>query len=315
VAGLPLITGATGFAGSHLVEQLIETGPAVCAWSNPRGVKVVQQHPKVQWSAIDLLDREAVATAIADSRPSIVFHCAGAADVGSSWAEPVKPLQINALGTYYLLEGMRRAGLTGPVVVTGSAAIYRASMEPLDEESPVGPASPYGLSKLAQEMIAARANWCPVFLARPFNHAGPRQSPTYVTSSFAQQIAEIEAGLSEPVVEVGNLDARRDVTDVRDTVRAYRMLIERGQPGRPYNVFSGQAYRVGDLLDMLVGQARARIRVSIDASRLRPSDNPVVAGDPTRIASEVGWRATIPIEETLKDLLDYWRQRVAVSLR
>jgi GDP-4-dehydro-6-deoxy-D-mannose reductase len=311
VAGLPLITGATGFAGSHLVEQLIQTEPAIAAWSNPRGTAIAERHPKIQWNAVDLLDREAVVAAIAALEPSVVYHCAGAADVGGSWADPVRPLEVNALGTHYLLDAFRRVGLTSPVLVIGSAAAYRASENALGEESPIGPSSPYGFSKVAQEMLALRATQSPIFLARPFNHAGPRQSPAYVTSSFARRIAEIEAGLVAPVLEVGNLDARRDVTDVRDTVRAYQMIVANGRAGRPYNVCSGRAYRIGDLLDTLLGFTRVRIQVSHDPARLRPSDNPVMIGDPSRIASEVGWRAAISIEETLKDLLDYWRLRFA----
>jgi GDP-4-dehydro-6-deoxy-D-mannose reductase len=313
VAGSPLITGAAGFAGSHLLDHLISLEPAITAWSSPRTEPTTVRHSNVRWDAIDLLDRESVFRAIDDLRPSVVYHCAGAADAAASWRDPVTPLQVNTLGTHNLLEAMRRAGLDSPVLMTGSAAIYRSRIAPLSEDAPIGPSSPYGLSKLAQEMVAERATWAAVYLARPFNHAGPRQSPAYVTSSFARQIAEIEAGLGEPVMEVGNLDARRDITDVRDTVRAYRMLVEAGRPGRPYNVCRGLAYRIGDLLDTLLGFARARIRVSVDPARLRPSDDPVLMGDPSRIATEVGWRAEIPIDETLRDLLDDWRQRVAVA--
>ena len=145
---------------------------------------------------------------------------------------------------------------------------------------------------------------------RPFNHAGPRQSPTYVTSSFARQIAEIEAGRREPVLRVGNLESRRDITDVRDTVRAYRLVVGHGQPGRPYNVCSGIAHRVQDLLDALLRMSKASIRVEIDADRLRPSDNPVIAGDRSRIGAETGWEPKISIDRTLEDLLDYWRARI-----
>jgi len=160
-------------------------------------------------------------------------------------------------------------------------------------------------------MIGRAAVSLPVVLVRPFNHAGPRQAPAYVTSSFARQIAQIEAGLAEPALSVGNLDARRDITDVRDVVRAYRLLAEQGATNRPYNVCSGRAYRIGDLLEMLLARARRRIDIVVDPSRLRPSDQPVILGDPTRALSESGWQATIPIEETLSDLLDYWRHRVA----
>jgi len=312
VAGLPLVTGGTGFAGSHLVEHLLTLEPAVAAWSNPHGSPIGERHRHVQWQAVDLLDRDAVRAAIATLRPAVVYHCAGAADVGGSWTDPARPLRVNALATHHLLAAITTAGLACPVVVTGSALVYRPSLDAIGEDGPIAPASPYGVSKLAQEMIAASATSCPVLLARPFNHAGPRQSPTYVTSSFARQIAEIEAGLIEPVLNVGNLDARRDITDVRDTVRAYRLLSERGRARRPYNVCSGQAHRIGDLLESLLRLSRTAIRVAVDPSRLRPSDNPLVLGDPSRIADEIGWRASIPIEQTLRDLLDYWRLRVAV---
>jgi GDP-4-dehydro-6-deoxy-D-mannose reductase len=312
VAGLPLVTGATGFAGGHLLESLRQTEPAVAAWSNPRGAPVSTHDQGLHWSAVDLLDREAVTAAIAAVRPSVVYHCGGSADVGGSWVDPVRPLQINALGTHHLLDALRANGLTSPVLVTGSATVYRPSDAPLTEESPIGPANPYAVSKLAQEMVAARADWCPVVVARSFNHAGPRQSRAYVTSSFAQQIAEIEAGLAEPVLHVGNLDARRDITDVRDTVRAYRALATSGRAGQAYNVCTGRAYRVGDLLETLLGLARTPIRITLDPTRLRPADNPVIVGDATRIANEAGWRAMIPIEQTLRDLLDYWRLRLAV---
>jgi GDP-4-dehydro-6-deoxy-D-mannose reductase len=265
----------------------------------------------VEWRAVDLLDRAAVFSSIAELRPSVIYHCAGSADVADSWPHPVKPLQVNALGTHHLLDAVREAGLTCPIVVAGSATVYRPSVDPINEDSPIDPKSPYGVSKLAQEMVAARATWCPVVLARPFNHLGPRQSPMFATSSFARQIAEIEAGLGEPTLCVGHLEARRDMTDVRDTVRGYRMLGESGRAGRPYNVCRGIAYRVGDLLDTLLGLATRKIRVVTDTERLRPSDNPVLIGDPSRIASEIGWQAVIPIEDSLRDLLDHWRRALA----
>jgi GDP-4-dehydro-6-deoxy-D-mannose reductase len=150
-----------------------------------------------------------------------------------------------------------------------------------------------------------------VFLARPFNHAGPRQSHEFVTSSFAKQIAEIEAGRAEPILRVGNLESRRDLTDVRDTVRAYRLIVRRGSPRRPYNVCAGRAYRIGDLLDILVNLSKARVRLEADPARMRPSDTSIVLGDRTRVGAEAGWVPTIPIERTLADLLAYWRDAVA----
>jgi GDP-4-dehydro-6-deoxy-D-mannose reductase len=264
----------------------------------------------VRWNAVDLLDRGAVSRALSELQPSAVYHCAGIAHVGESWSEPVRALSVNVLGTHHVLEGVRDAGLDCPVLITGSALVYRPSTSPLREDDPIGPSDPYGVSKLAQEMLAARIASFPVLLARSFNHAGPRQSQAYVTSSFARQIAEIEAGRREPVLQVGNLESRRDITDVRDTVRAYQLVVRRGRPRRPYNVCSGEAYRVRDLLDALIGLSRASIEIQVDPSRLRPSDNPVIAGDRSRIGAEAGWSPEIPIERTLDDLLNYWRREI-----
>ena len=312
MGGPPLVTGATGFAGSHLIDHLLEYESTIAAWAHVRqGEPHLAGDSRVQWDSVDLLDRQAVADALARLRPSVVYHCAGIAHVGESWSKPVRALSVNVLGTHHVLEGVRDAGLHIPVLVTGSALVYRQSADVLREEDPIGPSDPYGVSKLAQEMLALRAGGAPVFVVRPFNHAGPRQSPTYVTSSFARQIAEIEAGMRNAVLRVGNLDSQRDITDVRDTVRAYRLVIQRGTPARPYNVCSGQAYRIRDLLDWLIGRSRTPIRIEMDPERLRPSDNPVIAGDRTRISTETGWAPKIPIQQTLDDLLDYWRAQTA----
>jgi len=312
VAGPPLVTGATGFAGSHLVDHLLEHESRVAAWAHLRDREPhLAGDSRVLWASVDILDRQAVARALADLQPSVIYHCAGIAHVGESWSKPVRALSINVLGTHHVLEGVRDARLPCPVLVTGSALVYRPSTSLLREEGALGPSDPYGVSKLAQEMLASRAIHGPVFIVRPFNHAGPRQSPTYVTSSFARQVGEIDAGSHEPMLRVGNLDSQRDITDVRDTVRAYRLIVKHGTPARPYNVCSGQAYRIRDLLDRLIGRSRTPIRVELDPERLRPSDNPIIAGDRSRIGSDTGWEPHIPIQQTLDDLLDYWRARTA----
>jgi GDP-4-dehydro-6-deoxy-D-mannose reductase len=312
VAGLPLVTGATGFAGSHLVDHLAQTRGAVAAWANPggRGIPATND-PAIAWQSVDLLDRGSVERALANLRPSAIFHCAGSPHVAGSWKEPGRALRINVLGTHHLFEAMAQIGHACPVLVTGSALVYRPAPTPLTEDSPIGPASPYGVSKLAQEMCALRATDVPVFATRSFNHAGPRQTPDFATSAFARQIADIEAGVSEPVIRVGNLDSRRDITDVRDTVRAYRLLAERGRPGRAYNVCSGQAYRIGDLLDTLIAMARTKVDVVSDPARMRPSDIPLIVGDRSRITRDTKWEPEIPIGRTLSDLLDYWRRQTA----
>ena len=306
----PLVTGASGFAGSHLVDQLLEDEPRVIAWTQRANGHHDERGGRILWQAVDVTDAGAVVRALRASPPSAVYHCAGIADVHSTWKDSARALQVNVMGTHNLLTALDTIAADVPVLVTGSALVYRPSLGALTEDSPIGPSSPYGVSKLAQEMVATTSPGR-VVITRPFNHAGPRQAAAYVTSSFARQIAEAEAGIREPVLQVGNLDARRDITDVRDTVRAYRLLMERGEQRRPYNVCRGEAYRVGDLLDTLVRSARVTIELKTDPARLRPNDNPLVLGDCSRLRADTGWTAQLPIEQTLADLLDYWRAELA----
>ena len=301
---LPLITGATGFAGGHLLAYLSSRGIRAHAWGHR--AKPAPGDGAATWTAVDLLDRRAVRAALDASRPSAIYHCAGVADVHGTWSAPAHALRVNAVGTHYLLEAARDLELGVRVLVTGSALVYRQSLEPITEDHPIGPATPYGVSKLAQEMTASESA-IDTLLARPFNHAGPGQSPAYATSAFAQQIAEIEAGRRDAVLRVGNLDAKRDITDVRDTVRAYQLVMEHGVPGRPYNVSSGEASSIRDLLDRLIARAAVSVTVRVDPAKYQPNDLPLLVGDPTRIRSELGWRPSIPLDETLGAVLDYWR--------
>lgn len=302
----PLITGATGFAGGHLLDALRRDGSKVYGWHNPGGRAPQGSDAGVEWAAVDMLDKAAVHRALSTVHPSAIYHCAGVADVHHAWKTPTAALRMNVLGTHHLLDAAKALGLSCPILVTCSALVYRPSSEPLTEDHPLNPTSPYGISKLGQEMVASSSP-LPTLVARPFNHAGPRQDVHYATSAFARQIVEIEDGRCDAVLRVGNLESRRDITDVRDTVLAYRALVEKGTPHRPYNVCSGHAYRIGDLLDILIGLARVHVQIEVDPDRLRPSDVPFLVGSPERIAAETGWRAQIPIERTLGDLLDYWR--------
>jgi GDP-4-dehydro-6-deoxy-D-mannose reductase len=239
-----------------------------------------------------------------------VYHCAGAAHVGRAWDATTPTFAINVLGTHHVLQAIERSGGTARVFVPSSALVYATVDDALTEGHPLLPASPYGLSKLAQEMLAVKANGAvAVTIARPFNHFGPRQDPHFVASGFARRIADIEAGRWPPEISVGNLEARRDLTDVRDTVRAYRMILERGQPGRPYNVCSGQAITIRELLDRLIARARVPVEVTVDPARYRPNDTPLLLGDPARLRDELGWTPDIPLEQTLDDLLEYWRSQ------
>jgi GDP-4-dehydro-6-deoxy-D-mannose reductase len=305
-----LVTGAAGFAGSHLVERLVAGGADVVAWAH-RGGQAAPPGAGARWEAVDLLDRDATAMALSDARPEIVYHCAGVAQSGGAPSRIAPTLEVNVRGTGHLLAAVERHAPAARVVVTSSALVYRPAGGPLVETSPVGPAGPYALSKLAQDALArhAAARGLDVVVARPFNHLGPRQSPDFVASSVARQIARAERGEGPPDLQVGNLSAIRDFTDVRDVVRAYEALAAHGAAGDCYNVCSGRGVAIQDLVDGLVARARRPIRVVTDPARFRPVDVPVVVGSAGKLTALCGWQPQIPLDRTLDDLLEWWRQR------
>lgn len=304
-----LVTGAAGFAGSHLIDLLARSGARVIAWHRPGGAPA-RERAEARWEEVDLLDQAQVQAAIDRARPTAVYHCAGAAHVGRAWDSTASTLATNVRGTHHVLRALERAGVQARVLVPSSALVYASADEALTEDHPLLPSSPYGLSKLAQEMLGVKSNdVLAVTIARSFNHFGPRQDPHFVASGFARRIADIERGRWAPEISVGNLDARRDLTDVRDTVRAYQLILERGQPGRPYNVCSGHAIAIRELLDRLIARARVPVEVKVDPARYRPNDTPLLLGNPARLRDELGWSAEIPIERTLDDLLEYWRAK------
>jgi GDP-4-dehydro-6-deoxy-D-mannose reductase len=311
--GATIVTGATGFAGRHLLDRLAGVAQLE-AWHRPGG-RAPDPARHVSWRAVDLTNRASVEAAIRDSRPARVYHLAGAPNVAASWDNAEAHLRINALGTYYLLEAMRAFAPGCRALIVTSAQIYRSSPEPIGEDSALGPSNPYGLSKLAQDDLARRAaaDGLDVVIARPFNHIGPLQEPGFAVSSFARQIARIERGLESPELRVGNLEAERDITDVRDVVAAYQCVMERAARGRVYNICSGQTRRIRTLLDALLGLSPLQIRVEIDPERFRPNDVPVIRGDFSRIRTELGWSPTIRLEDTLHDTLLWWRARTAAS--
>jgi GDP-4-dehydro-6-deoxy-D-mannose reductase len=305
-----LITGATGFAGGHLVEHLAGSYQLV-GWG--RSAPRAELAALADWHVIDLLDRDRVRSAIATLRPAAVFHLAGASQVADSWRDTAKPLAGNVLATAHLFDAIRRAGVACRVLITASASVYAPSDTPIKESDTLAPANPYALSKLAQEQLAIRAfaeEGLDVVLTRPFNHTGPRQPPAFVAPSMARQIALIERGLVEPVIRVGNLDSRRDFTDVRDVVRAYVALMERGTAGQIYNVGSGAGRSIQSVLDGLRALSRADVRIEIDPERLRPTETSALVADTTRLRAQTGWQPEISFEEMLEQLLAFWRSEV-----
>jgi GDP-4-dehydro-6-deoxy-D-mannose reductase len=310
-----LVTGAAGFAGSHLLELLARdgSGEPIVAWARPgNGTPAIAGGSAIAWEAVDVLDRDTVRSAIARLRPSVVYHCAGAAHVGQAWDRTEKTFAINVRGTHHVLDALSRAGVECRVLIPSSALVYTPADRPLREDDPVVPSSPYGVSKLAQEMLAAHAGrGVVVTVARSFNHIGPRQDPLFAASGFARRIADIERGRWAPTISVGNLEARRDLTDVRDTVRAYRLMVEQAQPGDVFNVCSGAAIQIRALLDALIARARVPVSIAVDPARYRPNDTPFLVGDRSRIRERLGWTPQIPFDRTVDDLLEYWRTRSA----
>jgi len=314
VFGPVLVTGATGFAGGHLVEHLAGTGRVV-AWGRTAPRKELAG--LADWQTVDLLDRADVQEAIALLRPTTLYHLAGASHVAESWQDTVTPLEGNVLATAHLLDAIRRANLDCRVLLTSSSAVYAPSATPITESGPIAPANPYALSKLAQEQLALRAftdDGLAVIVVRPFNHTGPRQTPAFVAPAMARQIALIEQGLVDPVIRVGNLDARRDLTDVRDVVRAYSVLMERGQAGEIYNVGSGVGHSIRSILDALLSRSAVPVSIETDPARLRPVEtSALVVADATRLRHETGWQPERSFDRLLDELLGYWRVKVRSS--
>lgn len=314
-----LVTGATGFVGPHVLRFLEKASPGaeVFALLRPQGAA----RPVVGGARVleaDLEDSGAIRAAVAEARPDRVIHLAGQSSVHQSWFDPGTTLRHNVLGAVHLFEAFAAAGIAPRVLVVGSADTYgmaAASGGPIREAAPLRPHSPYAVSKAAQELLALQyaSPGGPVVIAtRTFPHTGPGRGEMFAESGFARQVAEIEAGLRAPVVMVGNLDAVRDFTDVRDVVRAYWSLLEHAETG-VYNVCCGRGVRIGDVLDELVRAAGLRIEVRQDPQKLRPADIPVLVGDPGKLQRATGWAPAIPLSRTLGDLLADWRARTAAA--
>jgi GDP-4-dehydro-6-deoxy-D-mannose reductase len=297
-----LVTGAGGFVGPHLVRHLLASGD-----------DVVELEGRID--GIDITEPDELTEAIVKAEPEAVYHLAGASDVGGSWATPRATFLANAYGTLNVLEAAREAGVQRVLAVT-SADVYGRVTEdelPLAEDRPLRPVTPYAASKVAADALAQQA-WLghsfPVIRVRAFNHLGPGQSDRFVAPSLAARIARNERDGGD-VVPIGNLSPRRDVSDVRDVVRAYRLIIEHGEPGEVYNVCSGGAVAVQEIAEHLLGLARREMRLVSDPELQRPVDIPVLVGDNRKLTAATGWSPAIPLDKTLADVLADWRDRVA----
>lgn len=311
-----LITGIAGFAGSHLAELLVGAGCEVTGISYPGYSlhRISRLLERVDLFQADINSYPEVREVFRINRPERVYHLAAVSSVHQSWQNRRRALETNILGSLNILEAARQAAEPPRVLLVSSSEVYGSVPEedqPLVEAYPPLPASPYAASKAALELLGgqyARADGLYTVILRAFNHTGPAQEEAFVCSSFARQIAEAEQGMRQPVIETGNLEARRDYSDVRDVVAAYREALESCEPGGVYNVCSGRAWSVRELLDILLGMSTVPVTVRQAEERLRPVDVPLLLGSRRRLSEETGWEPRIPMETTLRDLLDYWRE-------
>jgi GDP-4-dehydro-6-deoxy-D-mannose reductase len=313
-----LITGINGFVGGHLAEHLLaETDWQLFGTAREAELQLPTLREQVRGIQLDLLDGPAVHHWVREIQPQVLFHLAAQAHLPTSFRDPAGTLTSNMLMQLHLFEAIRAAAIDPTIVVVCTGEEYGAVQpqeQPVNEATPLRPVNPYAVSKVTQDMLAYQyfaAHKLKTIRMRPFNHSGPRQEDRYAVTGFAHQIARIEAGLQPPVVKVGNLQAQRDFTDVRDIVRAYRLAAEQGEPGEVYNLGSGRPVAIQTILDLLLSMSTARIEVQLDPERMRPADVPLIACDATRFQQRTGWEPQISLEQMLRDILDDWRARVA----
>lgn len=313
-----LIVGAAGFVGAYAIRQFAAEGAEIHATKLPQE-QIRQTGCTVH--DLDILDAEAVRMLFDAVMPDAVLHLAAQSSVALSWKQPQLTADINIKGTLNLLEAARAMKSPPRILLIGSGEEYgvlRAEQIPVSEDTPLHPANIYAATKAAAEQLAAiyvRAYSLPIVTVRAFNHFGPGQSETFVVPDFCKQAAEIEAGLREPVIRTGNLSAKRDFTDVRDIVRAYTMLLRSGQTGAVYNVGSGRAIAVSDILETIRSLSTVPFTVEKDPAKYRPAEIPVIAADITRLQTDTGWQPEIPLDQTLRDTLDDQRRQIKEQIK
>ena len=312
------ITGATGFVGRYLIDLLKEKEPdclvsGTCFPEHPESCDVLDG---LDLSHVDIRSEDDVSECIKRVQPDWIFHLAAISNVGYSWTNRKETLEANLMGTFYLFEAVRKHSPRSRVLFVSSSDVYGIlvpTAEALSEDLDPRVINPYAFTKVCGEQMSrfySEIEGLDIVIARAFPHTGPGQSPDFVCSDWASQIAKIEKGLMEPVLRVGSLEVMRDFSDVRDVVKAYVSLLEKGKRGEIYNVCSGRAEVLKDILDMLISFSSKKIKVKVDPNRKRKADIPLLLGNNEKIRKELNWMPEIPLNQTLKDLLDYWREKV-----
>lgn len=314
-----MVIGAGGFVGRYLIEHLHnDCGYEVIA------TKLSAEHVETSAAKVcdlDIMDKEAIVTLLFEIRPDYIFHLAAQSSVSVAWNNPQLTIDINIKGAVNLMDAARELFYKPRIVLIGSGEEYghiRPGETPIREDNRLTPGNIYAATKACQNMIGSiysRAYDMEIILVRAFNHIGPKQSPIFVVSDFCKQVAEIEAGLREPVMYTGNLSAKRDFTDVRDVVRAYSLLASHGLKGETYNVGRGHAFEIREILDKIIKMSTTDIKVETDPAKIRPVDVPIIEADITKLQEATGWNAEISIEQTLKEVLDYWREKVKEDVK
>ena len=309
-----LIIGAAGFVGSYLARELMDNhGMEVHATKMSKEDLVIEG---AQVHQLNILNKEDIVTLLYEVRPDYIFHLAAQSSVSVAWRNPGLTIDVNVKGSVNLLDAIRELYYKPSVLLIGSGEEYGHIKEgetPIKEDNHVRPGNIYAATKVCQNMIAsiyAQAYDMNLMMVRAFNHIGPSQAPIFVVSDFCKQVAEIEAGKKEPIMYVGNLAAKRDFTDVRDVVRAYALLIQKGEAGETYNVGSGHAYAIQEILDLIISLSSVDIKVEIDPNKIRPVDVPIIEADITKLNAVTGWKPEIELRQTIQETLDYWRARV-----
>jgi GDP-4-dehydro-6-deoxy-D-mannose reductase len=315
-----LITGITGFAGSHLADYILENHPGtkvfgLVRWRS-RMENILHIRERLQLVEADLKDMVSLKKCLEEVKPDRIFHLAAQSFVPTSWKCPAETFAINAVGQIHLFEAVLSLGISPRIHIAGSSEEYglvNSDEIPMKETNPLRPLSPYAVSKVAQDLLGwqyFKSYGLRVVRTRGFNHTGPRRGEVFICSNFAKQIVEIESKKRKPVLLVGNLEARRDFTDVRDIIRGYWLCSERGEDGDVYNIGTGKTYSMKEILEMLLAISNIDVKIEVDPQRLRPSDVPVLLSDSSKFRKLTGWEPKIPLRQSLQDLLDYWRERV-----